>query len=84
MCSLLRLICFLISGAVFSLSVLLELPLLLLLTLALDLMTPDRPRRWRGPLLGVIIGHAELAMEQVDPAGPLIEDLQEKRLKAEQ
>ena len=52
-------------AAVFSLTVLLELPLLLLLTSALDLMTPDvldpdRPRRWRGQRLGSAIGLAVL------------------------
>ncbi|MBU8871034.1 MAG: tetratricopeptide repeat protein [Gemmatimonadales bacterium] len=52
-------------AAIFSLSVLVELPLLLLLTLALDLITPDlripnRPRRWRSPILGAVIGFAVL------------------------
>ena len=52
-------------AAVFSLSVLLELPLLLLLTWAMDLITPDprnpdRPRPWRWPALGAAIGLAAL------------------------
>ena len=34
-------------------------------------------------MLGVILGHTELAMEQVDPAHPLFEDLSEVRKAAE-
>ncbi len=34
-------------------------------------------------MLGVIIGHAEMAMEQVDPAQPLFSDLEEIRKAAE-
>lgn len=47
-------------AAVFTLSVLVELPLLLLLTLSVDLITPGGYRRWRGPLLGTILGLAIL------------------------
>ena len=34
-------------------------------------------------MLGVILGHAELAMEQIDPRLPVFEDLQEIQLAAE-
>jgi Flp pilus assembly protein TadD len=47
-------------AAVFSLSILLEMPLLLLLTLMLDLLTPGQERLWRGPLLGAVLGMAIL------------------------